>query len=49
VWLVPPTCPNYEFFAVSLRNASSIPAASYLKVLREESTQWAAPFVLPRN
>ena len=37
--LVPTDCPNFELFAVSLKNPSSIPAASYLEVLREESTQ----------
>ena len=49
MWLVPADCPNYEFFAVSLKNPSSIPAASYLEVLREESTQWAVPFRVPKQ
>jgi LysR family transcriptional regulator, benzoate and cis,cis-muconate-responsive activator of ben and cat genes len=47
--LVPTDCPNFELFAVSLKNPSSIPAASYLEVLREESTQWAVPFRAPKQ
>jgi hypothetical protein len=49
VWLVPADCPNYEFFDISLRNLSSIPAASYPEVLREESTQWAVAFRAPKE
>jgi LysR family transcriptional regulator, benzoate and cis,cis-muconate-responsive activator of ben and cat genes len=47
--LVPTDCPDYELFAVSLKNPSSIPAARYLDVLREESTQQAVPFALPSS
>jgi hypothetical protein len=49
VWLVPADCPNFELFAVSLKNPSSIPAASYLEVLWEESTRWAVPFRAPKE
>jgi DNA-binding transcriptional LysR family regulator len=47
--LVPTDCPDYELFAVSLKNPSSILAARYLSVLREESTQPAAPFRAPQQ
>jgi DNA-binding transcriptional LysR family regulator len=47
--LVSTDCPDYELFAVSLKNPSSILAARYLDVLREESTQRAVPFRAPEQ
>jgi DNA-binding transcriptional LysR family regulator len=47
--LVPTDCPNFELFAVSLKNPSSIPAASYMEVLREDRLNGQFRFALPRN
>lgn len=41
--VVPTDCPNYELFAVSLKNPSSMLAANYLEILKEESAQGPDP------
>jgi DNA-binding transcriptional LysR family regulator len=47
--LVPTDAPDYELFAVSLKNPFSLLAARYLDVLREGSTQPAVPFRAPKQ
>lgn len=41
--VVPTDCPDYRYFAVSLKNPSSIFVTNYLEILKEESTEEVVP------